>query len=292
MNAVLVGNLTIDENIIGTQIHKGAGGSVYFLAKTFKNLGISSTIISPYGTDFPGKYLSKANIIPTEPEFKKNLLFKNYYSNGKREQKIANYEEYLNFAWSQKLKLTPKDADILIIAPVLNNIDMQEIKKIRDHFPKSFFCLLPQGFYRQIDPQGKICKSEMSMPADFIKTFDFICLSADDISDADGKGSYWSKMGPIVIITRADKGSSLYTGGHKTDMKAFSLSHVPNPTGAGDIFAAAFTFAYLKSKNIYQSMLFANATAAISLRVRTNPLQYTYQDIINFAASQSRPIKL
>lgn len=292
MKAVLIGNLTIDENIFGTQIHKGAGGSVYFLAKTFENLGVSSTIVSPYGTDFPKESLSDTHFIPIEPEFKKTLLFKNNYSGGKREQEVANYKQYLNYKWNEKLKLVDSDADILMIAPVLNNIDAQEVTKIRDHFPKSFFCLLPQGFYRQIGNQDKVYKSYREIPTEIIKNFDFICLSVEDITDANAKGIYWSKRGPAVIITRAGEGSSLYTGGNIIDTNAYYVPNIADPTGAGDIFAGAFTFAYLKSKDLNQSMLFANAAAAISLRVHNNPLQYSYQDIINFAASQKRPIKL
>lgn len=292
MKAVLIGNLTIDENIVGAGIYKGAGGSVFFLAKTFENLGVSSIIISPYGDDFPKKSIATTPIIPMEPEFKTTLVFKNDYSDGRRKQTVANYKQYFYYAWNQKLKLLPNDAEILMIAPVLNNIDALEIKKMRDYFSKSFFCLLPQGFYRQIDSQGKVYKLNKGITAEIIENFDFICLSVKDVSDTHAKGLYWSEKGPVVIITRAGEGSSLYTNGNKTDMKAFAVANVSDPTGAGDIFAAAFTFAYLKSKDLYQSMLFANATAAYSLRMSTNPLQYSYQDIINFAAGQKRPIKL
>lgn len=292
MKIVLIGNLTIDENIVGITKYKGAGGSVYFLAKTFENLEVTSTIVSPYGADFPKKTLPYTNFIPSVPEFQTTLIFKNNYSDGRREQIVANYKPYLNYAWTEKVKAVQNNADIVILAPILNNIDASEINNIKEYFPNSFFCLLPQGLYRQIDSLDKVYRADSDLPNDLIENFDFICLSVDDIDDVYRKVIFWSRKGPLVVITQAGKGSSLYVNGNKTDTDAYDIPNVSDPTGAGDVFAGAFCFAYFKSQNLKQSAQFANATAALSLRVVLNPLQYNYQDIMNFAAGQDRPIIL
>ena len=151
MQEILIGNLTIDQNTIDNNTYTMPGGSVFFMAKTFENLGDSSTIISPYGADFPKKYLPQTLFVPSRPPFEKTLIFRNKYRGGKREQVVENYAQYLSFDWQERLTSVAPDSDIVAVAPILNNIDAGQIKAIKEFFQKSFFVLLPQGFYRQID---------------------------------------------------------------------------------------------------------------------------------------------
>ncbi len=90
-NVLLIGNLTIDQNISNGNIYDGPGGSVYFAAKTFHNLGLVPTVISPYGRDFSIYLIKECDIFPTVAKYKKTLTFKNIYlSTGERKQEILN----------------------------------------------------------------------------------------------------------------------------------------------------------------------------------------------------------
>ena len=91
MRALLIGNLTIDHNLTESGEYIGIGGSVYFTATLLKNLGVKSTIISPYGQDFPSSLGDYIDLYPKSPLVAKTLLFRNkYVKNGVREQKAEN----------------------------------------------------------------------------------------------------------------------------------------------------------------------------------------------------------
>lgn len=255
LKALLIGNHTGDENIVERKKYKTAGGAVYFAGKTFENLGAKSVIISP--------------------KFDKPLIFKNIYINGKRKQKVENYRQYLKYDWLANLKQFPTKADIVMIAPVINNITPEHIIKIKAMYIDSFFCLLPQGLFRKIADNGSVSTSDWNGGDEIISCFDFICFSEEDIPAGEKKAAEWSKQGPLVIVTRAEKGASLYKGGKRSDTPAFSPQKFADPTGAGDIFAAAFVFHFLQTKDITDSVAFAHKFAYLSLRKRSNQLQYS-----------------
>lgn len=191
MRSLLIGNLTLDENTTGKKTYKGPGGSVYFLSKTFENLGTSSVIVSPTGKDFPQRSLSKTIFIPDEPLFEKTLKFKNQYSDTKRIQQVENYKEYMHFNITKETLISlgkDKKYDTVFIASVIDNLDPKNIEKILN------------------------------------------------------------------------------------------------------IFSASFCFHYLKYKKLKQALVFANASAGLSLRYKKNKLQYRYKDIINFIREQKRPL--
>ena len=50
----------------------------------------------------------------------------------------------------------------------------------------------------------------------------------------------FAKSIPLLIITRGEKGCSLYDNGERTDIAACTPEKVLNPTGAGDAFRAGF----------------------------------------------------
>lgn len=312
MQAVLIGNLTIDQNTIDNNTYTMPGGAVYYMAKTFENLGADTTIISPYGADFPKKSLPSASFIPDKALFKKTLGFRNIYNSGKRKQKVENYKDYLKYFVPMSSREVPTQSErrgdlsnileiassstcndeIVMIAPVINNINYQLIKRVKKYFPQSYFCLLPQGFFRKMDKQGRVTPTTYDFPDEIIRFLNFICLSELDTKEADTKAKKWSMLGPVVAVTRAQKGSSLYKKGDRIDTSAFRIDNISDPTGAGDVFAAGFSYFYFKSRDIYKSLEFAHAAAALSLRYRSFELQYTYPDILNLAKHQKRGIRL
>lgn len=299
MNAVLMGNLTIDENEIEKRKYTSPGGAVFYMAKTFENFSLSPTIISPYGDDFPKKYLPKTRFIPEKPLYQKTLVFKNKYHAGLREQWVKNYKEYLVFdppiyngKDGQTSHFNFKDKDIVIIAPVINNISLDQIDKIKKFYPLSIYCLFPQGFYRKIYDGGRIKKALWKAQERIISCFDFICFSQEDLDDGQSIAKNWSYLGPLVVITRAQHGSSLYQMGKKLNTSSYHVDNIIDSTGAGDVFGASFAFSYAKSSNVDKSLQFANASAAYSLRVRADKLQYSYRDVLKFAASQKRSINI
>ncbi len=78
----------------------------------------------------------------------------------------------------------------------------------------------------------------------------------------------------IVVVHRGEKGASLYT--HDTILHSPAQSvPVENPTGAGDVFNAAFIHAYLEDRELEDCLTFA--TAAGTLHVAKKGIPYPHR---------------
>jgi len=64
-----------------------------------------------------------------------------------------------------------------------------------------------------------------------------------------------------MVMTKGKEGAIIFHQGKKQHFPAFPTIEV-DPTGAGDIFAAAFLVKYYRSKSILHSAAFAHATAS------------------------------
>lgn len=289
---LLIGNLTIDHNYSDGIKSTLPGGSVYFCSKTFENLNLTATIISPYGKDFPKNLLPKTDFVPSQSNFDRTLIFKNIYTNGFRRQEADNIR-YSNIPRLNKLENDIlKDKTIILFCPILDNIDPEDIVYIKKMLPESFIVLLPQGFFRKLSA-NKIVQTDWVNWRRIICYIDLIVVSDKDTVSSDSRAYEWSNYKPIIIVTKQDKGCSIYIKKNRTDVSAFYADKIKDATGAGDIFAALFVYYYnFRTRDIYKSALFANAGACLSLRFESDSLKYTYQDIINFIQSQKRRIDL
>lgn len=287
ITAAIFGNLTIDHNKTESGEYIGPGGSVYFAAKTFANLGAGSTIISSYGEDFPKEMLGRTSFIPKSPDMSKTLVFHNIVRNSERIQTVENYGKLPELTKDLLLGI-----DLLVVAPILPNIPAATIRLLTGYYSQSWKLLLPQGFYRRITEGGKIKSVNWREAEQIVPFFDIIIASDKDFPRIEEFAALWSKNGPIVIITRAEKGCHIYQRGAKLHIPAFQADKIADSTGAGDVFAAAFISAYIPNRNLVAAATFAHAAACLSLRYLPNQLQYGYREIIDFGKEKEREINL
>ncbi|MBM3283087.1 hypothetical protein FJY90_02430 [Candidatus Gottesmanbacteria bacterium] len=282
-NAIIFGNLTIDDNFLQDKKFTSPGGSAYFCAKTFENLGINPTIIARYGEDFPKKYLLKTIYYPTKATDKKTLYFKNFYSHGGDRYQWVKNQQMAKFISIEKIPQNLlKNKDIVIVAPLIDSLSCKELIKICNYYKNSLVILLPQGFYRKILSGGRIRQRNWSQAEKIIPLFDFIILSNKDYFQAEELAEAWNKKGPIVIVTKSGQGCTIFNKGQKYTVEAARITKIVSRSGVGDIFAAAFAYAFNKNGNVVDSGRFANTVSAYSLRFMPNQLQYSYQDFVNF----------
>lgn len=96
------------------------------------------------------------------------------------------------------------------------------------------------------------------------------------------------RLGPkIVVVKMGKQGSSAYLkNGEVIESKAFEVEEV-DPTGAGDIFNAAFLYGYLNGWSIKKILMFANAAAAIKV-TRRGPMEgpRSLSEVIEFVRAR------
>ncbi len=288
-NVIFYGHICIDRNeIAGEKITESPGSPSYFGAITLGTLNIPSLIISPWGSDYPSAWKEKISLIPTSPTAKNTLVYENSYDDhGTRTLGAYNQEGALPILPSEIPGSILKNCQVFSIAPLVANIPAEFIQTIHSKLNSSAkLVCMPQGFFRRIDESGNVSKGTWKDAHIIAPLCDFIFVSEEDSEDMDQNAHMWSLQKSIVLVTRSEKGCSVYEKGHRVDFPAFTIETVVDPVGAGDVFASAFLFYSMRGKSIAESAVFANAAGALSVECHISDLCLTEEKIDEFIKSQ------
>jgi len=232
------------------------GGSAVYSSITACKLGLSTGIITSRGLDFSCDGLLKGINI-TGSLSPHTTTFCNSYYQGKRKQTI-NY-----VANKIKKKQIPEGWDrakIVHICPVADEVD-QEIFTL---FKDSLVCLTPQGLMRKWDEKGQVYPKKWIPIFEVSSQLDVLIFSEEDIANFPEVLENYKPLIKIVILTRGAEGSILYWRGKEIPFSAFKTEE-KDPTGAGDVFAAAFLIKYYQTSDPIKSSRFANCVASFAV---------------------------
>ena len=87
----------------------------------------------------------------------------------------------------------------------------------------------------------------------------------------------------MVVVHQGDRGATMITEGEVLEHRAPDVS-VENPTGAGDVFNAAFIDAYLRKLPSPECLAFAVAAGSLHVSSISNPYP-TREEVITFMGS-------
>ena len=101
---------------------------------------------------------------------------------------------------------------------------------------------------------------------------DVLILSHDDLlpfadgnrADADAILTLWSMRVPLLVATDGRHGATLFQHGVTERFPAYIANEV-DPTGAGDVFAAAFLAHLYRHGDARKAVDFANCVASLSI---------------------------
>jgi len=122
----------------------------------------------------------------------------------------------------------------------------------------------PQGWLRTIHP-SKLVTTDPATLVDLPWVGgEVVVLSEEDVQHDESLVRQLAKMLPLVVLTRAERGATVFIAGEGTDVPAYHAD-VVDPTGAGDVFAAAFFAALQQGGDPIHAARWACAAAACSL---------------------------
>ena len=232
------------------------GGTVTFSALTARNLGHQAGIVTCSG---PGLDLSR---LPGDLEIlshpsEASTTFENIYCDGHRRQFIRAQARVLTCPdVPEEWKASP----IVHLGPVAQEIDAE----IVDCFPDALLGLTPQGWMRRWDEHGMVFPAAWTPSDELLQRADAVILSQEDVGgDVELVQSYAART-RLLVLTTGWQGATVYCDGQVRSFPAVSVQEV-DPTGAGDIFAAAFMSALHRTQDPWLSAQFANCVAAHSV---------------------------
>ena len=227
------------------------GGAVTYGALTAHNLGLSAAIVTSssqeHAMDIEGLDLP-VHALPAE----ETTTFQNVYESGRRRQVIKAVAGAIGVpdvpgAW--------RSAPMVFLGPVADEISPE----LPSRFLDSLVAASIQGWLREWDDTGTV-RHRAWDGRDVLPNIDVAIVSVDDVGD-DRLFDHWAALAPALIVTMGRQGARLYAEGCWQQIEPFPAREV-DPTGAGDVFAAAYLVRYGETGDALESARFASCAAS------------------------------
>lgn len=251
---VIIGHITQDLLPNGSL---SLGGTVSYAATTAHRMGHRVGVVTSTGPDLDvAEELPFASIVCRRAAA--TTVFENIYLDGERKQIIHQRAGLLQCV---HIPETWKRAPIVHLGPLDQEIATDLFRCFDDQV---LIGVTPQGFLRQWDEQGRVSFINWTPSESVLRRINVLVMSELDVPDPEGLVRDWGRFIDIIVVTRAERGAIVYHSGEPCHYPARPAQQV-DPTGAGDVFAAAFLIRLLETGDPCQAAQFANAVASFSI---------------------------
>ena len=234
------------------------GGGAAYSTITARNLGLETHAVTSVAGDFNRQNPVLDQINVTYHESAETTIFDNQYDQyGKRRQMILGVGGNLK---PGHIPIELQNTAIVYLCPIANEVD-PELAKCFKH---SLIGITPQGWMRQWNDSRQVRPKRWDTAEIILSHADILVLSDEDIlanpKDLE-KYIQWTK---IAVLTKGKKGATLYENGQIIESNAYQVKEV-DPTGAGDVFAAAFLINYYNTGSPVIALDFAHCVASFAV---------------------------
>ncbi len=232
------------------------GGTVTYAGAMAKRLGWRPVIVTAAAPNFaPPAHLADADwhIAPSSH----TTTFVNKYTPQGRIQTIGPIARTIQ---PDDIPLTFHQSPIVHICPLAQDVE----PGIIDLFDSSLLVTTLQGWLRQWDEQGIVSLGDWRQICDLVSEFDAVVLSDEDIQYKESIAKVLAAKTPVLAMTQGQAGCTVFAEGTSFGSPPRPSSPV-DPTGAGDVFAAAFFIRYHETKDLRQAARFANIAASMAI---------------------------
>ena len=234
------------------------GGGAAYSTITARNLGCRACAVTAVGGDFDRRQPILDGIDVTYHESPETTIFDNRYDpDGKRQQLILGVggelqEHHIPNQW--------KDADIAYLCPLTGEVD----SPVAQCFDGALIGVTPQGWMRGWDESRHVRSKRWETAETILPHADALILSEEDIAASPEDLEQYIQWTRIVVLTKGRDGATLYEDGQILESAAYP-ARVVDPTGAGDVFAAAFLIKYHETRSLQAALNFAHCTASFAV---------------------------
>ncbi|RKY04843.1 ribokinase [Candidatus Poribacteria bacterium] len=233
------------------------GGSAAYSTITVRNLGLKAAAVTSVGPDFDLETPLLRGIKVHVKPAKSSTTFHNIYRDGRRIQYLLGVAEKLR---GEDIPEELLEAPIVYLCPVADEVEPD----VLEGFEGKLVGVTPQGWMRRWDEEGRVYPKRWEAAELILPRSDVLILSEEDISPFPEELERFRKLVGITVLTRGRKGCTLFMGGLERDFPAYEAVEV-DPTGAGDVFAAAFLVKYHQTGDPFISADFANCVASFAV---------------------------
>lgn len=233
-----------------------SGGTALYAGLTARRLGVAAAILtaaSQLPPDLPG------DIQVVRSATDRTSTFENRYTPAGRQQWLHEAAPPIDLA---ALPADWRACPLVHLGPVLNECTPAML----DAFPNARVLATPQGWMRRWDDSlpSPISYQVWQPEPDFLRRLSVVVLSIEDVHGDEQIAQGYAAHCPLVALTRSRLGATLFVNGQPHAIPARPSNEV-DPTGAGDVFAAALLLRLHETNDPIEAATFAAAIAGASV---------------------------
>lgn len=233
------------------------GGSVTYGALAAQKLGWDVAILTAAGPDFdPERELPGVSAFLRRSPATTRFV-NEYDEDGTRRQVVTARADDVDL---EALPDAWRDPDALLLGSVANELYGVHAAALE----AGCVGAIAQGYVRSIDRDGVVSVRDWAAPARDLLGVHVLFLSEHDLPSADARARDLLGCVPIVALTRGWKGLTLLSRDAVHEVPTLPRPEV-DPTGAGDVFAAAFLVRYQETGDPLEAAAFGACAASCAV---------------------------
>jgi sugar/nucleoside kinase (ribokinase family) len=251
---LLIGHISHDVTPDGPRL----GGTVSYASFTAVAFGLRVAILT---SSAPGEPLLRtlppqAMVVRVPSEH--TTTFENRYHGNVRTQYLYHRAATL---FPDDVPLAWRQARLIHLGPIAYEVDSALAGAFNGH-P---ICVTPQGWMRLREPDGRVRAIPWDDAARVLPQTRLTVLSEEDIHHDPGLEAVFAQLSPILVVTRAERGGTIYENGVRREFTTTPIQPV-DPTGAGDVFATVLHIALDRLGDLDRAIYVAARLAGQSVR--------------------------
>ncbi len=256
LSVLVCGNVTLDRD-------GGAlvpGGPAWYAARALAALGAEVRVLTTAGADFPRGALAglEAAILDTP----RTTVFENAYAaDGTRSQRVLSQAPALE---AERIPAPWRAPDVLLLAPVLGEIDVGAFAAA---VRARLVGLGVQGLVRAVSEGGSVRHRPWHPDPAALRAIGAAVVGEDDVRAEPDLVARLAAAIPAVAFTRGARGCDVVARGRTRRVGVHPAREV-DPTGAGDVFAAAFFLALASGDDPLDAARLGAAAASVVVEGR------------------------
>jgi len=183
-----------------------------------------------------------------------STTFENFYEHGIRRQYVRAVAGRLG---PEQLPPEWDSSDIVHLGPLAQEVD----PALAERFPNALLGVTPQGWMRRWAPDGLVSATRWKSAERVLARADVTILSMEDVGGDIDELERLRRLARLLVLTDGRHGALVYDGERTVRVPAYDVREV-DPTGAGDVFAAAYLLRFYESRDPVDAARYGNCVAS------------------------------
>jgi sugar/nucleoside kinase (ribokinase family) len=150
---------------------------------------------------------------------------------------------------------------IVLLCPIAGELGLDWMGTFR----QSIVGVTPQGWMRRWDESGLISHQAWREAEQILPRVDVLVFSNEDVGGDQELVQHYARLARIAAVTEGPLGVTVYWNGQSRRFPAYRAAAEIDPTGAGDVFAAAFLLRLKETQDPNLAAPFANCAASFAI---------------------------